>query len=72
MAPTGTKRRATSVPPAKKTKVEIQDPVSLALSKVCDAINGDLKMELPPKVVQMVLNVAPEALSAIVEERSDL
>merc|ERR1719199_1532129 len=71
----GAKRRATSVPPSKaagsKTP-KVEDPATIELKKLLDAIDGDLRGEMTPKLVEMVMTVAPEALTTMVEDRSDL
>jgi len=71
----GAKRRATSVPPSKAAeakKPKVEDPSTIALKQLLEAVDGDLRGEMTPKLVQMVLTVAPEALTTMVEDRSDL
>jgi chromosome segregation ATPase len=72
MAPNKRKASTKVAKEPKKAKVVEEDPVETAITKLTSAFNFDLAQELPNKVVNMVISVLPDALSASVEEREPL
>jgi chromosome segregation ATPase len=62
------KRQQERSPPSKKSKVELTEE-EIAVTKLVDAFDGEIANHLPPRVVSIVKEVAPDCLKTAAAER---